>query len=101
MKIWLDDIRKPPNGWLYFKTVPELIKFYERNHNEIKIISLDHDLGEDTPTGYKFITWLEEKIFNGVYNKIPEIKVHSDNPVGRKKMEHAIIQIEKKLHGKI
>jgi hypothetical protein len=100
IKVWLDDERKAPSGWIHFKTVPEIISFYEKNHDKIIEMSLDHDLGENTPTGYDFVLWLEEKIHFNKYNNIPDIKVHSANPVGKKRMLQAISSIEKKLKNK-
>jgi len=95
IKVWLDDVRKAPSGWIHFKTVPELIEFYRKNNNKISELSLDHDLGEDIPTGYDFMVWLEEKFHTGKYKIVPKIKVHSANPVGKRKMEQAIKSIER------
>ena len=95
IKVWLDDIRKAPSGWVHIKTTPELIKFYTKNYKNITELSLDHDLGENTPTGYDFMVWLEEKFHTGKYKIVPEIKVHSANPVGKKRMEQAIKSIER------
>jgi len=97
MKIWLDDERKAPSGWIHFKTVPELISFYEINHDNIIEMSLDHDLGENTPPGYKFLLWLEKKMYFKEYTSIPDIKVHSANPVGKKRMIQTINSIKKRL----
>lgn len=96
-KIWLDDVRKAPSGWIHIETVEELIPFFEKNYNKIKEMSLDHDLGEDVMSGYEFITWLEEKVFTGKYKNIPKIKIHSANPVGRKKMTQGLESMARKL----
>lgn len=97
IKVWLDDERHSPSGYIHFKTVPELISFYEKNHDKIIEMSLDHDLGENTSTGYDFVLWLEEKVHFGKYNNIPDIKVHSANPVGRKRMNQALDSIKRRL----
>jgi len=98
IKVWLDDERPAPKGWVHIDNVPELIKFYEKNYRNITQMSLDHDLGENTPEGYKFLTWLEKKILqDGVYTSIPEIRVHSANPVGKKRMEQTIQSIKRHL----
>ena len=96
-KIWLDDVRKAPSGWIHIKTVEDLIPFFEKNYNKIKEMSLDHDLGENIMSGYDFITWLEEKVFAGKYKTIPNIKIHSANPVGRKKMTQGLDSINRKI----
>jgi len=95
--IWLDDIREPPDGWILVKTVPQLIHLILGMGNQVETISLDHDLGEDTPSGYVFISWLEKQVHDGVYSEIPKIRVHSKNPVGRKRMEAGIRAICKKI----
>jgi hypothetical protein len=97
IKVWLDDERKAPIGWVSFKTVPELITFYNKNYEKIMELSLDHDLGEDTPTGYDFIKWLEEKMYFKKFEKLPKINVHSANPVGKKRMIQAIDSMKRKM----
>ena len=47
MKLWIDDIRKAPSGWVWVKTSTEAIKMLLSR--PIEEISFDHDLGgEDT-----------------------------------------------------
>jgi hypothetical protein len=101
IKVWLDDERKAPSGWVSFKTVPELISFYEKNYKDIVEISLDHDLGEYTYTGYEFLKWLEKKVHYDEFNSVPKINVHSANPVGKKRMLQAIKSIENKIGLKV
>lgn len=96
MKIWLDDIREPPTeGWKWVKTVAEakeeLIDF-----PEVDEVSLDHDLGENQPTGYDLIKWLERGTMEVGWN-FPKIRVHSANPVGRKNIEAAVKRIKEYL----
>lgn len=97
MKIWLDDIREAPEGWRRARTVWE-IKFILIS-NRVEEISLDHDLGENQPTGYDLIKWLEKKVMTEGYS-FPKIRVHSANPVGRKNIEAAIKRIEEYLNEK-
>lgn len=87
MKIWLDDERTPPdNDWKWCKTVPEAIVLMTRD--DIELISLDHDLGEEgvLATGYDFVKWMAEN------NRWPKYSplIHSANPVGRKNMQSVI-----------
>jgi hypothetical protein len=54
------------------------------------IISFDHDLGDNTPTGYDIAKRLSELIMNAKY-EIPEnfqFYVHSKNPVGKQNIEN-------------
>jgi len=96
MKIYLDDIRDPPdNTWMLFRKAKELMLFIEKYKGEIETLSLDHDLGEGKLTGYGVLKWIEKKVFLEGYTPPKEILVHSDNPAGRKNMEAAIKSIYK------
>jgi hypothetical protein len=99
IKVYLDDVRPIPKGegWILVKTVPALIALIHLIGDQIDEISLDHDLGENERPGYDFVNWLEEKVYTGEYSAVPKLKVHSKNPVGKKKMENGIRQIWKKL----
>jgi len=80
MKIWLDDIRQAPHGFIHVKNLAELKALLTAQSEPIEIMSFDHDLGEDTPSGYEIIKWLAEHHLD----RWPkEIQVHSANPVGR------------------
>lgn len=96
MKLWLDDIRLPPPGWLWVKTAPKaILALKEMNFDEV---SLDHDLGEDSEAGcgYDVVLYLEEQAALG--NHVPStISVHSANPVGRNRMEQGIASIQRFL----
>ena len=98
IRIWLDDERPSPKGWIHFDNVPDLIKFYEKNYKNIIEMSLDHDLGEGKQEGYKFLVWLEKKVlWDKLYKSIPDIHVHSANPVGKKRMEQTIQSIKRHI----
>jgi len=90
LHLWLDDERDPTDpviqksygakGWeVWIKTVPEAIKYLEGGG--VASISLDHDLGENQPSGYELAKWIEEKAFHGTIPKL-QWKVHSANPSG-------------------
>ena len=93
MKIWLDDIRKEPEGWVRCFWPEEVISYLEKGN--VEEISLDHDLGDDAHgTGYDVITWIEEKVHTSDFVP-PMIRVHSQNSVGVDKMKRGIISIAK------
>lgn len=92
MKIWVDDIRTPPDdSWNWYKTSTSLIadmanwrNNWNRISDVVKVISLDHDLGgEDTTRGIvlAFCEWNDWPV---------EVRVHSANPVGRQWLEGMI-----------
>ena len=90
MKIWVDDIRTPPDGWLWFKTSAETIDFLYRAYFggsaglPVEVMSLDHDLGGDDTTR-PIVLWMCEKEIWPV-----EVRVHSANPVGVEWLEGMI-----------
>jgi hypothetical protein len=91
MKVFLDDVREAPNGWVRTKTVRETIDIIK--HNRVQNLSLDHDLGKEE-TGYDVLRWLEKSVAMEEIDYVPEvILVHSANPVGRSRMEQAIKSI--------
>ena len=99
MKLYLDDVRTPPEGWTLVSTVKDMI-FLTATENPTHI-SLDHDLGDTDPdyTGYYFMLWLEREVFCGKYTKenFPVITFHTDNPVGRENMKRSLESINRML----
>ncbi len=85
VKIWLDDIRPAPEGWIHAKSVLEAIKLFKEHYPDISDMSLDHDLGDDMD-GIKLVLWMAE---NGLWPR-QKPRVHSMNPVGRTNMEALI-----------
>ena len=92
MKIWIDDVRKPPsNDWVWIKSVNEAKKkIFDIDYHSwhwIEFISLDHDAGDYVNDGgdyIKILDWLEETGRNY------PIHIHSMNPVGRENMRRII-----------
>jgi hypothetical protein len=98
VKVWLDDEREAPDGWARVKTPEEAIDLLRSG--EVEEISLDHDLGlatsQSEQTGYQVLTWLEEAVAAGAWkHPMPMIRIHSANPVGRRRMEQAIASISR------
>ncbi len=91
MKIFLDDVRNPPDStWKVYREVcDDLVKDFF-NADEV---SLDHDLGENKPTGYDFLCMIEA-LMHQEPRKLPIIYVHSANPVGVSRMLQAISAIK-------
>lgn len=95
-KIWLDDAREAPEGYLHIKTAEECIAFLEIQWYNIEILSLDHDLGENKQTGYDVVKYIEERVhIIGSYVTF-QMLIHSDNPVGIKNMKAGIESIKKR-----
>ncbi|MDN5500157.1 MAG: hypothetical protein L0G80_09525, partial [Shewanella sp.] len=61
MKIFLDDERLAPTGWLHARWPDEVISCLAKGM--VTDISLDHDLGDDARgTGYDVLLWIEQAI---------------------------------------
>ena len=93
MKLWLDDKRTPPDKYdCWIKNADDCIRILL--NIPVTEISLDHDLGESGGTGYTVAMWIEEAAYS---NKLPQLKwhVHSQNPVGKKKITDALHNADK------
>lgn len=93
MKVWVDDVRTPPEDYDYWcKSVDEAkakITAVEkvRIFGSITLIDVDHDAGEFAPFGgdyIKLLDWLEET------GRSYPIRIHSMNPVGVENMRRII-----------
>ncbi len=93
-KLWLDDVRSAPEGWIFFEVAWDMIDFLEVN--EVEEISLDHDLGEaQNGTGYDVLCYIEERVAQDEEYLPPKIGIHTDNPPARYKMNKAVRSIER------
>lgn len=93
MKVYLDDERATPDGWVRCYWPDEVIELLYSG--DVTEISLDHDLGDDERgTGYDVLLWIEEAVAERGWRP-PAMSVHSANSSARQKMEAAIRQIHK------
>jgi hypothetical protein len=106
MKIWLDDLRDPPDdSWKVARTYDECRDFIMcfvalDDDDSIECISLDHDLGEEK-TGYDVVKLIEELVV-GDYNYFPpKMFIHSANPVGRLNIQRGIAAINAHLTNRL
>ena len=82
MKLWIDDCRPAPQGYIWCNTVNEskiLIEGAEKRGESFELIDIDHDAGTYAIYGGDYIRlldWLEETGRNY------PIRIHSMNPVG-------------------
>lgn len=89
-KLWIDDVRPAPNGYLWIKSVNDFIDYItEHGIQDIIVFDFDHDAGDYQKDGGDYIKCLDYLEFIGVDNI--NVRLHSANPVGIKNMR-AIIQ---------
>lgn len=93
MKLWVDDIRQAPEGYMWCRSVNDAKLAIHMADNSIvvpegiEIIDLDHDAGDYASDGgdyIKLLDWLEET------GRSYPIRIHSMNPVGVENMRRVI-----------
>ena len=102
MKLWLDDVRPAPEGYVWVKSVNDAKTFILDKEREfaylfrrgvykadylISLIDVDHDAGDYANDGgdyIKLLDWLEET------GRDYPIRIHSMNPVGCANMRRII-----------
>ena len=93
MRVYLDDERPTPPGWVGARWPDEAIALLETGR--VTDLSLDHDLGDDERgTGYHVVLWLEEAVALRGFAP-PVVRVHSANSSARLKMELGIESIRR------
>ena len=93
MKIYLDDERNTPEGWIRTYWPNEVIELLKTKR--VTEVSLDHDLGDDQRgTGYDVILWIEKEVITNGFIP-PKLSVHSANSSAREKMEMGIESIRR------
>ena len=90
MKLWIDDVKPAPEGYIWAQSVIEARKWISSTeffHNKFELIDIDHDAGDYATDGgdyIKLLDWLEETGRNY------PIRIHSMNPVGVANMRRII-----------
>ena len=92
MRVFLDDVRPTPEGWVRSYWPEDTIKLLQTGC--VTELSLDHDLGDDDRgTGYDVLVWLEEQVIVNQFRPPYSIYVHSANSAARLRMQAAIESI--------
>lgn len=92
LRLWIDDLREPPDEtWDVVTTSEAAIALLTQFQREgmlwcpREVVSFDHDLGGDD-TSRKVVIWMIENNF-----RFERYAVHSANPVGREWL-HGMIE---------
>lgn len=99
MKLWIDDCRPAPPGYVWLKSVKEAKDFIilqltgwillnKEPQYPIDLMDMDHDAGDYTKDGGDYIEIL--KWFEKTKTPCPSIRIHSMNPVGVENMRRII-----------
>jgi hypothetical protein len=92
MKVYLDDERPTPPGWVRVFWPDEAIALLRTG--AVQELSLDHDLGDDARgTGYDVVLWIEKAVALRGFRP-PVIHVHSANSSARQKMLAGVAAIQ-------
>lgn len=98
LKIFLDDIKPCPKGWLWVKTIDDFKEVVQKNVDNLEVISLDYEL-EVMDKGRTGLDACKYLIENGIY--CPKIVIHSIHPQAdqmkkllRKYMKNTIIEMK-------
>lgn len=82
MKIWLDDVRTPPDQtWIWCRNSEDFLAI-TKYPPCIEHVAFDHDLGEDSLNGSELAGMLAERCIE--FDYCPSFSCHSDNPDGKK-----------------
>ena len=90
MKLWIDDVRPAPDGYIWALSVTSAkndILRYERIGEPLELLDIDHDAGQYAQYGgdyIKLLDWLEET------GRSYSIRIHSMNPIGVMNMRRII-----------
>ena len=97
MKLWIDDIRPAPEGYVWLKSVNQVIDyidalFFDDKYFDlpVELVDLDHDAGDYAIDGGDYIKLLD--YWEELWGKgLPfDIRIHSANPVGVQNMRAII-----------
>ena len=85
MKLWVDDIRPAPSGYILCRSVKDAIALLKTG--SVTDLDLDHDLGSYAIHGGDAINILDWCVQNEYF---PRVRLHTMNPVGRQNMQRIL-----------
>jgi len=94
MKLFVDDQRAAPQGWICARSVDEAIEHLSQG--AVTDLSLDYDLGGPDTTGLDVLNWMESAISAGRI-AMPAMTAHSGSILGRRRLETHIEWLEQRF----
>ena len=95
MKLWVDDLRVPPDGWVWVMTIGAAIR--KLRTGTVTELALDHDLG-GRREGRRVAQWVERKAAAGQLKRL-SWRVLSDNGPGRAEITMALTNADRYWDG--
>jgi hypothetical protein len=94
MKVYLDDHRPAPAGWVQVRTADDAIALLR--DGAVTDLSLDYDLGDPHfGTGLDVLDWLETAMGERRLT-LPRLTAHSGSIWGRRRLEASIALLEER-----
>ena len=94
MRLYLDDARNTPEGWVRAYTASEAIALLKTG--KVVEMSFDHDLGPDPAgNGNDVVVWIEEAVALHRFKPPRIMSVHSSNATASERMLLGIASIQK------
>ena len=93
MKVYLDDRRKTPEGWISARWPEDVIRHLQTGM--VTHLDLDYYLsesGKESRTGYDVLIWIFRAVKNSDF-KPPVMKPHTSSPDAMNLMNAAIVAI--------
>ena len=90
MKIFLDDKKTAPDGWVLVTCAEDLLKLYKEQQGKVTAVSFDVDLGPCQTSGFGAASWVHKLLVANPSWPIPEMYCHSDSWMGRVSFKGAI-----------
>lgn len=95
MKVFMDDARETPEGWVRTYDVEQTKNLLSTRL--VTHLSLDNDLGslDYSTEGYNVLNWLEEVVYYDPTFPIPEMQVHSSNASRAQSIRQTIAKLDR------
>ena len=84
MRLWVDDFRPAPKGWVWARTVTEAIRKIVESPLILSEVSLDHDIMDSNETFEPVAYFIKYYCCDECIS--PIINIHTANPVAAAKM---------------
>lgn len=89
VKIWVDAVRPPPDGYVWIKSVNDFIKFVDKNGiANVMVFDLDHAAGDYAADGGDYAKCLDYLEFIGADGI--SVRLHGANTAGVQRMRSII-----------